>query len=121
MDGRLAPLLNHPVAPIVAAITLAMVALYLGARRARIPWAGLALRLLAVAGFVIPGWTIYRWTRNLAGARDAAESIPVDPGPVIETFVTSIGVLMAAGFALLVGGIHLARKLSAGGQGDGTR
>lgn len=121
MGGHLAPLLNHPVAPILAAITLAMVALYLGARRARIRYAGLALRLLAVAGFVIPGWTIYRWTRSLAGARDAAESLSVDPQPVIETFVTSIGVLMVAGFALLVGGIHLARKLPAGEQGNGSR
>lgn len=117
MDGRLGPLLTHPVAPVVAAIALAMVALYLGARRARLPWAGLVLRLLAVAGFVIPGWTIYRWTRSLAGARDAAGSLPIDPQPVIESFVASIGVLLAAGFALLVGGIHLARKLSAGGQG----
>ena len=121
MNGRLAPLLNHPVAPVLAAITLAMFALYLGARRARIPWAGLAIRLLAVAGFVIPGWTIYRWTRSLAGARDAAESLSVDPQPVIETFVTSIAVLMGAGFALLVGGVHLARKLSAGRQEDGRR
>jgi hypothetical protein len=113
VDGRLTPLLQSPVAPVVGAIALAMVAIYLGARRGRHPWAGLALRLLAVAGFVIPGWTIYRWSRSLAGLRDAAGSLPVDPEPVVETFVTSIGVLLAAGFALLVGGIHLARKLSA--------
>jgi uncharacterized membrane protein YphA (DoxX/SURF4 family) len=112
MEGRLTPLLHSPVAPVVGAIALAMVAVYLGARRGRHPWAGLALRLLAVAGFVIPGWTIYRWSRSLAGLRDAAGSLPVDPEPVVETFVTSIGVLLVAGFALLVGGIHLARKLS---------
>ena len=118
MEARLTPLLNSPVVPMVAAITLAMVALFLAARRGRFPWAGFVLRLLAVAGFAIPGWTIYRWTRSLAGARDAAESLPIDPKPVVESFVASVGVLLAAGFALLVGGVHLARKLSAGGRGS---
>jgi len=117
VDGRLAPLLNSPVAPALAAILLAMVALFLIARQGRIAWAGLALRLLAVAGFVLPGWTAYRWYRSLAGARDAAASLPVDTGPVIESFVASTAALLVAGFALLLGGIHLARKVRPMGRG----
>ena len=119
MDGRLAPLLNSPVAPVLAAILLAMVALYLAARRGRIAWAGLALRLLAVAGFVLPSWTAYRWYRSLAGLHDAAASLPVDPQPVIESFVASIAVLLVAGFALLLAGVHLARKIRPAGRRDG--
>lgn len=119
MDSRLTPLLSSPVTPALAAIVLAMVAVYLAARRGMLPWAGLALRLLAVAGFVLPGWTAYRWYRSLAGARDAAASLPVDPRPVIESFVVSMSALLVVGFALLLGGVHLARKLRLEGGRDG--
>ena len=120
MDSRLAPLLNSPVAPFLAGILLAMVGLYLAARRGWIPWAGLALRLLAVAGFVLPGWTAYRWYRSLAGVHDAAASLPVDTRPVIESFVASMAALLVAGFALLLGGVHLARRVPPGRRRDGT-
>ncbi|MGH7543176.1 MAG: hypothetical protein ACREK7_04485 [Gemmatimonadota bacterium] len=120
MDGRLAPLLNSPVAPMLVAVLVAMMTLVLAAHRWRLPWAGLVLRLLAVAGFVLPGWTAYRWYRSLAGARDAAASLPVDPEPVIESFVASTAALMIAGFALLLGGIHLAGRVRAGGREGGA-
>lgn len=115
MDDRLAPLLNSPVAPILATIVIAMAAVFVVGRRRRLAWAGLALRVLAVAGFVLPGWTAYRWYRSLAGARDAAASLPVDPAPVVESFVASTAALLIAGFTLLLGGIYLARRLGRGG------
>lgn len=118
MDGRLGPLLDSPAAPALAGIALAMAGFYVAGRRGRARWAGLALRLLAVAGFVIPGWTIMRWFRSLAGMRDAAASLPIDPQPIMESFMASSAILLAAGFALLVGGVHLARKLGAA-QGRG--
>lgn len=113
MPGRLGPLLDSPVAPAIGGIAVAMAGVYAAARRGRAPWAGLALRLLAVAGFVIPGWTVMRWFRSLTGMRDAAASLPIDPQPIMESFVASSAVLLAAGFALLVGGVHLARKVGA--------
>lgn len=115
MPGRLGPLLDSFAAPAVAGIALAMAGIYAAGRRGRAPRAGLALRLLAVAGFVLPGWTVVRWFRSLTGMRDQAASLPIDPQPVTESFVASSSVLLAAGFALLVGGVHLARKLGAEG------
>lgn len=115
----LTPLLNSGALPLVASILLAMAIVYAVGRRAvSAPWPAILLRVLAVAGFVVPGWTVYRWYEGLTRARDAVPGLPIDTQPVMQRFIASSAALMAVGFTLLVAGIYLARRLPRGEPGE---
>lgn len=115
----LTPLLNSGALPLLVAITLAMALVYAAARRAAsAAWPAILLRVLAVAGFVVPGWTVFRWYESLTRARDAVPGLPIDPQAVTQRFIASSAALLAAGFALLVVGVYLARRLPGGRSGE---
>lgn len=105
------PLLSAWALPTLAAIGVAMAVVYAFGRRTTAVTPAVLLRVLAVAGFVIPGWTVFRWYDGLVRARDALPGLAVDPQPVVERFIVSSAALLAAGFALLVAGVYLARRL----------
>jgi 3-hydroxyacyl-CoA dehydrogenase len=103
--------------PLLAAIGFGMGLVYaIGHRMARV-WPASLLRLLAVSGFVLPAWTVFRWYQILTGMRDAAAVLPIDQRPVTQRFVASSAVLLTLGFVLLVTGIFLARRLPGGHTG----
>lgn len=114
----LTPLLNSGALPLLVTILLAMAVVYAAGRRAASSWPAILLRVLAVAGFVVPGWTVYRWYEGLTRARDALPGLPIAPEPVVQGFIASSAALMAVGFTLLVAGIYLARRLPRGGPGE---
>ncbi|MGH7551007.1 MAG: hypothetical protein ACREMD_04885 [Gemmatimonadota bacterium] len=114
----LAPLMNAGALPLLVAIALAMGGVYAIGLRVAGAWPPTLLRVLAVAGFVIPGWTVLRWYQGLTRVRDAAGAMPIDPEPAAERFIASSAVLFAAGFALLVTGVYLARRLPGGRVGE---
>ena len=114
----LTPLLNSGALPLLVTILLAMAVVYAAGRRAASSWPALLLRVLAVVGFVVPGWTVFRWYEGLTRARDALPGLPIDPEPVMQRFMASSAALMAVGFTLLVAGIYLARRLPRGEPGE---
>ncbi len=114
----LAPLLNSGALPLLVAIALAMAVVYAIGRRGAVAWPAILLRVLAVAGFVVPGWTVIRWYESLTRARDAVPGLPVDPQAVAQRFIASSAALLATGFTLLVVGIYLARRLPGGRTGE---
>ena len=111
------PLVNAGALPLLITIALAMAGVFAIGLRVPGAWPPTILRVLAVAGFVISGWTVFRWYRSLTRVRDAAAGLPIDPEPVAERFIASSAVLLAVGFALLVTGVYLARRLPAGRVG----
>ncbi len=112
------PLMNSNALPLLITIALAMAGVFAMGLRATGAWPPTVLRVLAVAGFVIPGWTVFRWYRSLTRVRDAAAGLPIHPEPVAGRFIASSAVLLAIGFALLVAGVYLARRLPAGQTGE---
>ncbi|MGH7571267.1 MAG: hypothetical protein ACREMK_05430 [Gemmatimonadota bacterium] len=117
----LAPLVNAAALPLLVAIALAMGGVYAIGLRVAGAWPPTLLRVLAVAGFVIPGWTVFRWYEGMTRVRDAAAGLPIDPEPVAARFIASSAVLLAAGFCLLVAGVYLARRLPGGRVGEELR
>lgn len=111
MNDTLGPLIGAPVLGWLAAIVVAMLALYTLGLRRRSSFAPIGLRLLSVTALIVPAVTIIGWYEQLARAREWAQSTPVDVAPVAEQFLVNSGVLLATGFFILVGGIYLARQL----------
>ena len=110
--------MNSPVLPLLVTIGLSMGGVYAIGRHVRGAWPAHLLRVLAVTGFVLPGWTILRWYEGLVRVRDATQGLPVDPQPAMQRFLASSAALLSVGFGLLVVGIYLARRLP-GGQTRG--
>lgn len=97
---------------LLALDALAILAVWLVARVGRAGrWGGIVLRILAVLGLVIPGFTIFGWYRDLAEAREWARDLAIHTEPVIERFGVNSVSLMTLGFLVLVAGIYLARRI----------
>lgn len=109
---RLAPLIQSPALLALAVVAAAMLVAYALGTRGRLPGAGIALRLLAVAGLVIPAWTLVDWYQDLARARDLASRMALQADPVLERVVLNGATLLCLGFFVMVSGIWLARRLS---------
>lgn len=112
MVDRLRPLFDAPAVWLLALDSLAILVVWLVARAGRADrWGAIVIRILAVVGLVIPGFTIFGWYRDLAEAREWARDLPIRTELVVERFaVNSVG-LLTLGFLVLVAGIYLARRL----------
>lgn len=108
---RLAPLVHSSALVGLAAVAAALLAVYALGSRGRLPGASVALRLLSVAGLVIPAWTLVAWYRNLARAREVASRMAIQADPIVERVVLNGAALLCLGFFVLIGGIWLARRL----------
>lgn len=117
---RLRPLLEAPAIWLLALDALAILVVWLVARAGRADrWGAIALRVLAVLGLIIPGFTVFDWYRDLAEARDWARELPIHTEPVIERFAINSVALMTLGFLILIAGIYLARRLPEGSHPSG--
>ena len=106
-----APLAHSSAFFALAAVVAALLVVYaIGARR-RLPGAAMALRILAVAGLVIPAWTLVSWYRDLARAREVATRMAIHTEPVVERAVVNGAALLCLGFLVMIGGIWLARRV----------
>lgn len=108
---RLGPLVNSEALVWLAVVAAAILVVYAVARRRSLPGAAVALRVLAVAGLVIPAWTLVAWYRELAKAREVATRLAVQADPVAERVILNGAALLCLGFFVLVSGIWLARRL----------
>lgn len=107
----LAPLIHATAFWALAAVAAAMLVVYALGTRARLPGAALALRVLAVAGLVIPAWTLVAWYQELSQAREVATRMAIRAEPIVERVVVNGAALLCLGFFVLVGGIWLARRV----------
>lgn len=106
------PLLAAPALWLLGIDALAILAVWLVARDGRAGrWGGVALRVLAAAGLLVPGWTVLGWYRDLTAASEWARDTPIRTDPIVEGFIVNSVALMTLGFVVLVGGIYLARGL----------
>lgn len=111
----LRPFLDAPAIWLLALDALAILVVWLVARAGRADrWGAIALRVLAVFGLIVPGFTVFDWYRDLAEARDWARELPIHAEPVIERFAINSVALMTVGFLILIAGIYLARRLPGG-------
>ena len=107
-------LLNEaPALWLILVIGVAILVLRFWAGRRRIRWAPTVVRLLAVAGLVLPGWTILTWYADLSRAREWADrlNVPASADSISREFLVNSAVLLTLGFALLVVGIYVAHRL----------
>ena len=107
------PLFSAPALWFLGIDALAILAVYAAAARGHrsAQWGGMALRILAVLGLVVPAWTVLSWYRDLQAAREWARDLPVRTAPIIDAFATNSVALITLGFLVLVAGIYLARRL----------
>lgn len=110
-SDRLAPLVHSPAVFALAGVAAAILAVYALGSRGRLPGAALALRLLSVAGLVIPAWMLVAWYRDLARAREVASRMAIHAEPIVERVVLNGAALLCLGFFVMIGGIYLARRL----------
>ncbi len=111
MTSFLEPLLEATAAAAMGTIALAMMVVYvLGRGRASV-WPATVLRVLAVAGIVVPGMTIIGWYEQLRRTSELAEGLGVRAAPVVDMVIVNSAILLSAGFLLLIGGVYLARQL----------
>lgn len=108
---ELAPLAHSPALIALAAIALAILVVYALGNRRRLPGAAAILRVLSVAGLVIPAWTLVDWYQDLSRARGLADRISIQADPVIERVVLNGTALLCLGFFVMISGIWLARRL----------
>lgn len=119
MDS-LRPLLEAPAVWLLALVALAILVVWLVARAGHADrWGAIVLRVLAVTGLIVPGFTVFDWYRDLAEARDWARELPLHAEPVIERFAINSVTLMTLGFLILIAGIYLARRLPGGSHPSG--
>ena len=107
----LAPMIHSAAFLALAAVAAAILGVYALGARARLPGAATLLRLLAVAGLVIPAWTLVAWYQELSQAREVATRMAIRAEPIVERVVVNGAALLCLGFLVLVGGIWLARRL----------
>lgn len=112
--GPLGPLLHAPAVYLLALDAALILVVWLVARfRGPGAWAAITLRVLAVVGLVIPGFTVFDWYRDLDHAREWARELPLHGEPIVERFAVSSVTLITLGFFVLVAGVYLARRLPA--------
>lgn len=107
----LAPMVHSSAFLALAAVAAAILAVYAIGSRGRLPGAATLLRVLAVAGLVIPAWTLVAWYEDLSRARDVATRMAIQAEPIVERVILNGAALLCLGFLVLVGGIWLARRL----------
>jgi hypothetical protein len=107
---RFAPLLNSSAFFGLAAVAAGILITYAIASRRRLPGAAVALRVLSIAGLVIPAWTLVAWYRDLSRAREVATRMAIHTEPIMERVVVNGAALLCLGFLVMVGGIWLARR-----------
>lgn len=111
MIDLLEPLFAATAPAMMGGIALAMMAVYaLGRGRSSI-WPATLVRILAVAGIVVPGMTIIGWYEQLRRASELAQVFPARTDPVVDMVIVNSAILLSVGFLLLIGGIFLARRL----------
>ena len=108
---RLGPLLHSEALLALAGIAAAILVVYGLGAHGRLPGAPVALRLLSVAGLVIPAWTLVAWYQDLAPAREAASRMAIQADPVAERIILNGVTLLCLGFFIMISGIWLARRL----------
>jgi hypothetical protein len=111
VTGVLEPLLEATAPAAMGVIALAMVTVYAVGRGRPAVWPATVLRILGVAGIVVPGMTIIGWYEQLRRTSELAEALPVRTAPVIDMVIVNSAILLSAGFLLLIGGVYLARQL----------
>ncbi len=109
--GRFAPLLDAPAMTALALIAVGMLWVYVVARRKGVRWGPMAMRVLAVLGFLIPCWTVVDWWRSLSQARDWAQDLGLHSEAIAQRVMANSAAVLALGFVVLVSGIFLARRL----------
>lgn len=109
--AELAPLAHSSALVALAAVALAILVAYALGSRGRLPGAAAILRLLSVAGLVIPAWTLVDWYQELSRARSLADRIAIQADPVVERVVLNGAALLCLGFFVMISGIWLARRL----------
>lgn len=106
-----APMIHSSAFLALAAVAAAILAVYAIGSRGRLPGAATLLRVLAVAGLVIPAWTLVAWYEDLSQARDVATRMAIQAEPIVERVILNGAALLCLGFLVLVSGIWLARRL----------
>ena len=122
----LEPLVKATAPAMMGAIALAMMAVYILGRGRSSVWPATVLRVLAVAGIVVPGMTIIGWYEQLRRTSELTEALPIRTAPVVDMVIINSAILLSGGFLLLIGGVYLARQLpdrsvpAAGAPADAT-
>lgn len=122
----LEPLVEATAPATMGAIALAMMAVYILGRGRSSVWPATVLRVLAVAGIVVPGMTIIGWYEQLRRTSELTEALPIRTAPVVDMVIINSAILLSGGFLLLIGGVYLARQLpgrsvpAAGAPADAT-
>lgn len=111
MTDLLEPLFETTVPATMGGIALAMMVVYALARGRSSVWPATLLRVLAVAGIVVPGMTIIDWYDRLRRANELTQGLPVQTEPIVDIVIVNSAILLSAGFLLLISGIFLARWL----------
>ena len=106
------PLFETTAPATMGGIALAMMVVYAFARGRSSVWPATLLRILAVAGIVVPGMTIIEWYDRLRRASELTQGLPVQTEPVVDMVIVNSAILLSAGFLLLISGIFLARRLA---------
>ncbi len=112
MIDLLKPLFETTAPATMGGIALAMMVVYAFARGRSSVWPATLLRILAVAGIVVPGMTIIEWYDRLRRASELTQGLPVQTEPVVDMVIVNSAILLSAGFLLLISGIFLARRLA---------
>ncbi len=107
----LEPLIEATAPAMMGGIALAMMAVYALGRGRSSVWPATLLRVLAVAGIVVPGMTIIGWYEQLRRTNQLTEALPVHTAPIVDMVIVNSAILLSAGFLLLIGGVYLARQL----------
>lgn len=105
------PLVEATALAAMGAIALAMMAVYVLGRGRSSVWPATMLRVLGVAGIVVPGMTIIGWYEQLRRTSELTEALPIRTAPVVDMVIINGAILLSAGFLLLIGGVYLARQL----------
>ena len=107
--ARFDPLIGSIGLLSLAALTAAILIVY--AMRRQAPRAAPSvLRVLALAGLIVPAWNVLRWYRDFAPARAWAVRMQIDTDGIVEQIVVNSVAFLSLGFLVLIGGIYLARR-----------
>lgn len=106
----LAPFLHSSAFWGLAVVAACILIVYAIGSRRRLPGAAVALRVLSIAGLVIPAWTLVAWYRDLSRAREVATRMAIQTEPIMERAVVNGVALLCLGFLVMVSGIWLARR-----------
>lgn len=109
---RFAPLFHSSAFWGLAVVAATILIVYAIGSRRHLPGAAIALRVLSIAGLVIPAWTLVAWYRDLSRAGDVATRMAIETEPIMERVAVNGAGLLGLGFLVMIGGIWLARRMS---------